>query len=110
MVKPTAGYRPLAYSSPEAVQTTGTVAKEKYSKLFPSSSPASSSEWLFRTYGRQVAEDLRLQSCDVIQIQHCSQYLPVLRALNPNAKIVLHLHAEWFSQNRPTILDSACVT
>ena len=26
MVKPSAGYRPLAYSSPEAVQTTGTVA------------------------------------------------------------------------------------
>jgi hypothetical protein len=26
MVKPTAGYRPLAYSSPEAVQTTGTIA------------------------------------------------------------------------------------
>jgi hypothetical protein len=26
MVKPAAGYRPLAYSSPEAVQTTGTVA------------------------------------------------------------------------------------
>ena len=26
MVKPAAGYRPLAYASPEAVQTTGTVA------------------------------------------------------------------------------------
>src|SRR5207245_1096181 len=26
MVKPVAGYRPLAYSSPEPVQTTGTVA------------------------------------------------------------------------------------
>jgi hypothetical protein len=26
MIKPTAGYRPLAYSSPEVVQTTGTVA------------------------------------------------------------------------------------
>jgi hypothetical protein len=25
MIKPAAGYRPLAYSSPEAVQTTGTV-------------------------------------------------------------------------------------
>ena len=29
MIKPAAGYRPLAYSSPEAVHTTGTVA------LFP---------------------------------------------------------------------------
>jgi hypothetical protein len=28
MIKPAAGYRPLAYSSPEAVQTTGTVVDE----------------------------------------------------------------------------------
>src|SRR5690242_21091000 len=27
MIKPAAGYRPLAYSSPKAVQTTGTVAE-----------------------------------------------------------------------------------
>jgi glycosyltransferase involved in cell wall biosynthesis len=52
-----------------------------------------------------VAEDLRLQACDVIQVQHCSQYLPMIRALNPSTKIVLHLHAEWFSQNRPAILE-----
>ena len=29
MVKPAAGHRPLAYSSPEAVQTTGTVAPDE---------------------------------------------------------------------------------
>jgi len=80
-------------------------AKDKYSKLFPTSLPASSSAWLFRAFGCQVAEDLRRQPCDVIHVQHCSQYLPVLRALNPNAKIVLQLHAEWFSQNRPAILE-----
>ena len=79
-------------------------AGEKYSKVFPSSSPASSSKWLFRAFGRQVAQDLSLQACDVIQVQHCSQYLPVIRSLNPSAKIVLQLHAEWFSQNRPAIL------
>jgi glycosyltransferase involved in cell wall biosynthesis len=80
-------------------------AKGKYSKVFALCSPSSSSEWLFRTFGRQVAEDLRSQACDVIQVQHCSQYLPVIRALNPSAKIVLQLHAEWFSQNRPVILE-----
>jgi glycosyltransferase involved in cell wall biosynthesis len=80
-------------------------AKKKYSDLFPSSSPASSSDWLFRTFGRQVAEDLRLQACDVIHVQHCAQYLPIIRALNPSARIVLQLHAEWFSQNRLAILE-----
>jgi glycosyltransferase involved in cell wall biosynthesis len=81
-------------------------ARSKYAKVFALCSPSSSSQWLFRAFGRQVAEDLRLQACDVIQVQHCSQYLPVIRALNPSAKIVLQLHAEWFSQNRPMILES----
>jgi glycosyltransferase involved in cell wall biosynthesis len=79
-------------------------AREEYSELFPSCPPASSSRWLFRTFGRQVAEDVHLRACDIIHVQHCSQYLPVIRALNPNARIVLQLHAEWFSQNRPEIL------
>jgi glycosyltransferase involved in cell wall biosynthesis len=82
-----------------------TKAKGKYCKIFPLCSPNSSSTWLFRAFGRQVAEDLRLQGCDVIHVQHCSQYLPVIRANNPNAKIVLQLHAELFSQNRPAILE-----
>ena len=80
-------------------------AREKYSKLFPSCSPGSSSAWLFRNFGHQVAQDLRLQACDVIHVQHCAQYIPVIRASNPSAKIVLQLHAEWFSQNRPAILE-----
>jgi glycosyltransferase involved in cell wall biosynthesis len=80
-------------------------AREKYSKLFPSSAPASSSRWLFRAFGRQVAEDLRGQACDVIHVQHCAQYVPLIRARNPSARIVLQLHAEWFSQNRPAMLE-----
>jgi glycosyltransferase involved in cell wall biosynthesis len=80
-------------------------AREKYSKLIPSCAPASSSRWLFRVFGRQVADDLRVQACDVIHVQHCAQYVPLIRALNPSARIVLQLHAEWFSQNRPAILE-----
>jgi glycosyltransferase involved in cell wall biosynthesis len=80
-------------------------AQEKYSKLRPASAPASSSEWVFRAFGCQVAQDLRSRACDVIHVQHCSQYLQDLRACNPNARIVLQLHAEWFSQNRPEILE-----
>src|ERR1700757_2770888 len=36
--------------------------KNKCCKLFPSCSPASSSEWLFRAFGQQVAEDLHSQA------------------------------------------------
>jgi len=70
-------------------------------KLFARSSPISTSRWLFPDYGRRVAADLNKQGCDVIHLQHCSQYAPLIRALNPEAKIVLHLHSEWFSQSNP---------
>src|SRR5271167_3393859 len=44
MVKPVAGYRPLAYSSPEAVQTTGTVARVGCERVgdFPRREPVES--------------------------------------------------------------------
>jgi glycosyltransferase involved in cell wall biosynthesis len=59
---------------------------------------------LFPEYGRRVAQELQKQRCDVIHIQQSSQYAPVIRELNPNAKIVLHLHAIWFSQSDPKAL------
>ncbi len=78
--------------------------QKKAAKLFHRSSPISTSKWLFPSYGRKVARDLKQQGCDVIHLQHCSQYAPIIRAANPDAKIVLHLHAEWFSQSDPTVL------
>jgi glycosyltransferase involved in cell wall biosynthesis len=76
----------------------------KLAKLFPRSTPISTSRWLFPDYGRRVAADLQRQGCDVIHLQHCSQYAPAIRALNPGSKIVLHLHSEWFSQSNPRVL------
>jgi glycosyltransferase involved in cell wall biosynthesis len=78
--------------------------QRQLAKIFRRSTPISTSRWLFPDYGRQVAEDLSKQGCDVIHLQHCSQYAPQIRALNPKAKIVLHLHAEWFSQSNPAVL------
>jgi glycosyltransferase involved in cell wall biosynthesis len=76
----------------------------KWLRLVQKSSPMSTSGWLYPDYGRQVARDMAKQSFDVIHIQHCTQYVPLIRKLNPRARIVLHLHAEWFSQNRPARL------
>jgi glycosyltransferase involved in cell wall biosynthesis len=78
--------------------------RRKYGKLFRGASPISTSRWTFPAYGRQVALDLKKQNCDVIHLQHCSQYIPVIRAHNPRAKIILHLHGEWFSQSNPAAL------
>ena len=69
------------------------------SKLVRFSTPISTSSALFPSFGRQVAADLAKQFWDVIHVQHCSQYIPEIRRLNPAAKIVLHIHTEWFSQS-----------
>jgi glycosyltransferase involved in cell wall biosynthesis len=80
-------------------------ARTKFSKLVQGTAPISTSGWLYPGFGRQVALDLQRQHCDVIHVQQCSQYVPVIRALNPSAKIVLHLHAQWFSQSNPRMLE-----
>jgi glycosyltransferase involved in cell wall biosynthesis len=46
----------------------------------------------------RVAWDLRKQDCDVVHIHNYSQFVPVIRALNPHVKIILHMHCEWLSQ------------
>jgi glycosyltransferase involved in cell wall biosynthesis len=66
----------------------------KFRRLISPSTPSSIAAWSFPTFGRQVAADLQKQHCDVIHVQACSQYVPMIRALNPNAKIVLQLHSE----------------
>jgi glycosyltransferase involved in cell wall biosynthesis len=66
--------------------------------------PMSTSNLLYPSFGRQVATDLEKEKCDVIHVQHSTQYVPIIRARNPSAKIVLHIHAQWFSQcNLPVI-------
>ena len=76
-----------------------TKARRAVSKFVHLSTPISTSAALYPSFGLQVAEDLATRDIDVIHIQHCTQYVPEIRRLNPNAKIVLHIHTEWFSQS-----------
>ena len=82
-------------------------ARKKYSRFAPGAAPLSTSSLLYRSFARRVAIDLQKQACDVIHIQHCSQCVPVIRKYNPKAKIVLHMHAEWFSQGDARSLRAA---
>ncbi len=80
-------------------------ARQRLTGLIQFQGPISTSGFLFPSFGQQVAKDLAKEQCDVIHVQHCSQYLPAIRALNPNAKIVLHIHSEWFSQSKPAVIQ-----
>ncbi len=49
-------------------------------------------------YALQVALDLQQQRCDIVHVQNLSHFVPIIRAFNPNVKIVLHMHCEWLTQ------------
>jgi glycosyltransferase involved in cell wall biosynthesis len=77
-----------------------TKLRTRVSRVLPLG-PASTSRLFFPQYGSEVARALGRENFDVIHIQHSSQYAPVIRKFSPKAKIVVHLHAEWFSQSNP---------
>jgi glycosyltransferase involved in cell wall biosynthesis len=79
--------------------------RDRLSRLVQIATPISTSDLLFPSFGRQVARDLEKEQCDVIHVQHCSQYVPIIRAFNPRSKIVLHIHAEWFSQSNLSVIE-----
>ena len=60
--------------------------------------PPFASWWYYLGFILQVANDLRKQECDLVHIHNLSQFVPVIKALNPRTKIVLHMHCEWLKQ------------
>ena len=59
------------------------------------------SSWYFCGHALQIARDVKAQRCDIVHILNLSQFAPIIRALNPKAKIVLHMHAEWLTRLNP---------
>jgi hypothetical protein len=59
--------------------------------------PFFSSQLHYLTYALQVAKDLKTEKPDIVHIHNFSQVVPIVRALHPQAKIVLHMHGEWLS-------------
>ena len=68
------------------------------SRLYSSKRPHFASWLYYLEYIVKVSLDLRKANCDIVHIQNLSQFVPVLRALNPDIKVVLHMHCEWLTQ------------
>ena len=60
--------------------------------------PFFASNLYYPGYALQIAHDLKQKRPDIIHIHNFSQYVPLIRKFNPNAKIILHMHCEWLSQ------------
>jgi len=56
-------------------------------------------------YILEIAYDLRKQHCDIIHVHNFSQFVPVIHALNPGARIALHMHGEWLSQLKQEVIE-----
>ncbi|MCP2727569.1 glycosyltransferase family 4 protein [Limnofasciculus baicalensis] len=60
--------------------------------------PFYASKWFYcSAYGKMV-RDLQRQQCDVIHLHIAFQFVPMMRAFNPQAKIVFHAHSELLPQ------------
>lgn len=62
------------------------------------------SRFYYAHYARHVAEDLKRINADVVHVPNFPQFLPILRAKNPNIRIVLHMHCNWLCEFSPTML------
>ena len=56
-------------------------------------------------YILNIALRLRKEQCDIVHIHNFSQFIPTIRALNPNIKIALHMHCEWLTQIDQNIIE-----
>jgi len=71
---------------------------EGFSRFRSPERPTFASPLYYPRYIRQVAADIRARQCDLVHIFNFSQFVPVVRAFNPGARIVLHMQCEWLTQ------------
>jgi glycosyltransferase involved in cell wall biosynthesis len=73
--------------------------------LRPRRRPQIASVFYYLAYGYAVARDLRDQRCDIVHLVNYSQWIPLIRRLNPNIRIVLHMHCNWLTQIDARMLE-----
>jgi glycosyltransferase involved in cell wall biosynthesis len=70
----------------------------KLPKTFTTKKPDYASSLYYLTYGLIVANELKKQKIDIVHIHNFSQFIPIVRSLNPKIKIAIHMHCQWLSQ------------
>jgi glycosyltransferase involved in cell wall biosynthesis len=74
--------------------------------LFDPTRPLFASRVAYLEYGLRVARDIRRQQCDIVHIRNFSQLAPIVKAFNPDARIVLHMECEWLTQLDPAMIGA----
>jgi glycosyltransferase involved in cell wall biosynthesis len=67
--------------------------------------PIVNSAWWYRQFIGKVLADPSLRDCDIVHIMNISQFVPLVRARLPRARIVLHMHCQWLEQLDATVIE-----
>ena len=74
----------------------------KYSQLFYNAIgidlPPFASDLWYPWYAFRIALEIRKRACDVVHVYNYPQFCPIIKFLNPNARIVLNMHGELLTQ------------
>jgi glycosyltransferase involved in cell wall biosynthesis len=62
------------------------------------------SPFYYAHYARRVALDIRARQCQLIHIHSVTNFIPVMRAVNPKAHVVLHMHDHSLSDFDPAVV------
>lgn len=68
--------------------------------------PLFASSLYYLMYALRVAKDLKSKKCDIVHIHNFSQFVPIIRAFNPEIKIVLHMHCNWLAELDRAMIES----
>jgi glycosyltransferase involved in cell wall biosynthesis len=67
-------------------------------KFWTAHKPMFASQIIYFFYGLNLALQVRKRNIDIVHIHSCSQFIPIVRYLNPGVKIILQTHSEWLSK------------
>ena len=79
--------------------------------LTPARRPFRSTALYYAAYARRVARDVRARQCEIVHIHSIASFLPVMRRINPDAQLVLHMHdhslSDFDTRRARSLLDKA---
>lgn len=71
---------------------------QRLGNSIPFGLPSYASVATYLDYALAAAVDIRRRKIDIAHIHNFTQFVPVIRQVNPHVKIVLHMNCEWLSQ------------
>ncbi len=61
--------------------------------------------WAYPAYAWQIATRTHKLGIDIVQITNFSQFVPLLRTMNPEVKIIMQMGCDWLSQLSAEIIE-----